>query len=92
MAGYNRTSLANVKALQDHVSTMKYRYKMKGVFYSNTHAIETCGEIAPGQGGLDHETACQVTRHAFLDRVPGGATTTPDIKLDTHEYEAKSGF
>ena len=76
VAGCDRTSFASVKSLRRHVSAARFRHKIKGVFSSDSHAIELCGEVAPGQGGFGPKTALQ------SNCIPD-ANITPPIILDT---------
>ena len=45
-----------MRALREHVSGQYNRHKLDGIFNSNNHAIELCGEVAPGQDSLNLET------------------------------------
>lgn len=61
MAGCGRTTFETVEALRKHVSSPLHKHKMEGVFSSNGHAIELCGEVAPGQEGFDVTPILQST-------------------------------
>lgn len=47
--GCGRTLFGTLKALREHVSGPKNRHKLKGVFSSNSHAIDVCGVPVPDQ-------------------------------------------
>ena len=52
-----RTDFKTVRALMRHVSDPRYAHKMAGIFKGNSHAIELCGVVAPGEDDLDSKAS-----------------------------------
>lgn len=72
--GCERTVFESVQALRRHVSGPSYRHKMKGTFSCNNHAIEICGEVAPGQEGFESGANQQASGIAAI-AIMGSART-----------------
>ena len=93
VARCGRTNFPNALALRNHVSSPIGLHKIKGLIRSNTHAIEMCGQVAPGQ-----EEPSTTARDQPFEAAPAVDMTRADTLLspatgsdeDQHQSEASS--
>ena len=92
VAGCPRTSFETVEALRRHVSHPLHHHKIVGEFTSNEHAIELCGEVAPGQEGFDTSEDVRSSGTMPQETARFGLLTQRPTHPDLHDSEIDVHF
>ena len=87
VAACGRETFNTVVALRRHICDPNHRHKMNGMFTSNDHAIEVCGQVAPGQEDFHDDTVLQPLRAAEVIMRTGNLTPAT---MDTENEGAPS--
>ncbi|KAK3176772.1 hypothetical protein OEA41_008097 [Lepraria neglecta] len=82
-----RETFNTVVALRRRICDPNHRHKMNGMFTSNDHAIEDCGQVAPGQEDFHDGTVLQPLRAAEVIMRTGNLTPAT---MDTENEGAPS--
>lgn len=89
--GCARSDFSNARALRNHVCSPQGLHKILGLITSNSHAIEVCGQVAPGQDGLSTTARDQQLRAApVANMTPAGILPSPPTGSDDYQSQNKA--
>lgn len=89
--GCGRTDFPNARALRSHLCSPVGLPKILGLITSNFHAIEVCGQVAPGQDALSTTARDQPFGPApVANMTPSGILPSPPTGSDEHDSQSKA--
>ena len=89
--GCARSDFSNARALRSHVCSPLGLHKFLGLIKSNSHAIEVCGKVAPGQDGLlNNARDQQFGATSVANMTPVGILPSPPTGSDEDQSQSKA--